>query len=72
MLKALRGHPAIPEILGYGRVQHFEYLSLQLLGQSLGDVLKEGGPISLEATLEIADQMVSRFDSEPTPFNYML
>lgn len=45
MLKALSEHPAIPKVYAYGRIEHFELLSMQLLHQSLDDIVKESGPL---------------------------
>jgi predicted Ser/Thr protein kinase len=35
VLQALQGHPVIPVIYGYGRLKHFEYLAMELLGPSI-------------------------------------
>lgn len=59
VLSMLSGHPAIPEIFGYGRIKHFELLSMQLLHQSIGDFIKYHGPLSLTNVLNITDQLVS-------------
>ncbi|KAF8594796.1 kinase-like protein, partial [Ceratobasidium sp. AG-I] len=62
VLKMLSGHPTIPDVFGYGRIEHFELLSMQLLDQSLGDIMRDSGPIPLAAVLEIADQMLDVLD----------
>jgi hypothetical protein len=49
----------IPQVFGYGRVEHFELLAMELLYRSLGDVVKDKGPLPLVGVLEITDQMVS-------------
>ncbi|KAG9078306.1 hypothetical protein FS749_009712 [Ceratobasidium sp. UAMH 11750] len=59
VLQLLSGHRAIPEVYAYGRVEHFELLSMQLLGQSLGDTVEKNGPFSMREVLQIADQMLS-------------
>lgn len=41
ILLRLQGHAAIPNLYAYGRLEHFEYLSMELLGPSLRDLLKE-------------------------------
>ena len=58
MLHILRGHPAIPHMVAYGHLEHFEYLVLELLGQSLNDVVPKQG---MEAIMvaKIALQLVS-------------
>lgn len=35
VLQLLQGHPAIPAVYGYGHLEHFEYLTMELLGSSL-------------------------------------
>ncbi|KAF8595250.1 kinase-like protein [Ceratobasidium sp. AG-I] len=59
VLKILAGHSTIPEVFGYGRIQHFELLAMQPLHQSLGNLVKETGPLSLAAVWDIADQLFS-------------
>ncbi|KAG9096227.1 hypothetical protein FRC06_008885 [Ceratobasidium sp. 370] len=58
ILKTLSKHPAIPEVYAYGRIKHFELLSMQLLHKCLGDIVKDSGPLPLAVVLEIADQML--------------
>lgn len=60
ILKLLSGHPSIPKVYAYGRVEHFELLSMQQLSQSLGDVVDNGGPLSIAVVLDIANQMVGQ------------
>ncbi|KAG2354573.1 kinase-like domain-containing protein, partial [Suillus spraguei] len=38
VLQRLQGHPSIPRALAYGRLEHFEYLAIQLLGTNLAEV----------------------------------
>src|ERR1700683_796144 len=38
VLKRLAGHPSIPPVFAHGRFPHFEYLAMELLGRSLGDI----------------------------------
>ncbi|QRV96203.1 kinase domain protein [Ceratobasidium sp. AG-Ba] len=59
VLRFLSGHPAIPEVYAYGRTDHFELLSLELLERSLSEVVKESGSIPITTVLEIADQMLN-------------
>jgi hypothetical protein len=42
------GHPATPNVFGHGHFDHFEYLAMELLGPSLGDVMEEKGKLCLE------------------------
>ena len=59
VLKTLRRHPTIPDVYGYGRVEHFEFLSMQLYEQCLGDLMSETSPLPVPAALHIMDQLVS-------------
>ena len=38
ILQLLQGHPSIPEVYAHGRLEHFEYLSMELLGRCVGDL----------------------------------
>ncbi|CAE6456722.1 unnamed protein product [Rhizoctonia solani] len=58
ILKLLSGHRNIPEVYAYGRIEHFELMSMQLLHHSLGAILKEGGPLSIKVVANLADQMM--------------
>ncbi|KDN35724.1 hypothetical protein RSAG8_11347, partial [Rhizoctonia solani AG-8 WAC10335] len=58
VLKILSGHPNIPEVYAYGRIQHFELMSMQLLHRSLGDVVKEDGSLSVKVVANLACQMM--------------
>lgn len=61
ILHLLAGHPSIPTIFAFGRLAHFEYIAIELLGPSLNDVLKEQGKLDLNSVLQIADQIVRHF-----------
>ncbi|GJJ10774.1 hypothetical protein Clacol_005002 [Clathrus columnatus] len=37
ILHLFQGHPAIPKIYGYGQSEHFEYISMEILGTSVRD-----------------------------------
>ncbi|KAH7338254.1 kinase-like domain-containing protein, partial [Rhizoctonia solani] len=58
VLKLLSGHPSIPEVYAYGRIEHFELISMQLLHQNFTDVVKEDGPLSLKIVVDVACQMM--------------
>ncbi|KAG8738672.1 hypothetical protein FRC10_006619 [Ceratobasidium sp. 414] len=58
VLKRLSQHPAIPEVYAYGRIEHFELLSMQLLHHSLGDTVDKEGPLPLVKVICVADQML--------------
>lgn len=55
MLKACSGHPVIPEVYAYGRINHFGLLSMELLHQSLGDLAEDSGPLSIVVVLQVTD-----------------
>ncbi|CUA70585.1 hypothetical protein RSOLAG22IIIB_09000 [Rhizoctonia solani] len=58
VLRYLSGHPSIPEVYAYGRIEHFELMSMQLLHRSLRNALDEDGPLSVKSVADIADQMM--------------
>ncbi|KAL5639013.1 hypothetical protein ACGC1H_003402 [Rhizoctonia solani] len=62
VLKWLGGHAAIPQVYGYGRIEHFELLSMQLLDKSLGDVVDADGPLPVGRVFDIADQLVAALE----------
>lgn len=61
VLRTLRGHPAIPAVYAVGRFEHFEYLSIELLGKSLGDIRGQSEQVRKEIVPPIAIQMVLLF-----------
>lgn len=62
ILKRLEGHPAIPQLYGYGRIEHFEFLAIGLLGKSLADGDDEFvWDVSIHEVANIGAQMVRRF-----------
>jgi hypothetical protein len=54
----LRGHPAIPTLVGYRRVAHFEYLGMELLGKNLKATIESGCPLNWATVARIGEQMV--------------
>lgn len=74
VLQLLRGHPAIPRVVAYGHLEHFEYLALELLGQSLNDVVpKQGMEVKMVARIAVSlvrhpNVMISRAILIPLPF----
>jgi hypothetical protein len=58
ILLALRGHPAIPSLYAVGRFKHFEYLSMELLGPSLGDITGQADKVRQNIAPQVAVQMV--------------
>lgn len=57
VLQFLRGHQAIPTVLAVGQLVHFEYLAMELLGQSLGDIEGQIEDVQ-ELVPKVAVQMV--------------
>nr|GAT58889.1 kinesin-like protein [Mycena chlorophos] len=51
----LAGHPALPQVFGYGHLPHFEYLSLELLH---GCLASEKAPLASSVVSSVADQML--------------
>ncbi|KAI0299208.1 kinase-like domain-containing protein [Russula brevipes] len=60
ILQLLQGHPAIPQIYGYGHLPHFEYLAMELLGPSIKD--RTTGPVAVTTTTRIVLQMLSALE----------
>ncbi|CAE7185301.1 unnamed protein product [Rhizoctonia solani] len=58
VLKLLSGHPGIPEVYAYGRIEHFELISMQLLHRSLRNAVEEDGLMSVKTVANIAYQMM--------------
>ena len=58
-LKTLRGHPSIPDAFAYGRIEHFELLSMPLYDQCLDDLMSESSPLPVPLVLRIMDQLAS-------------
>jgi hypothetical protein len=57
LLSTLMGHPTIPLVFAYGHLPHFEYLAMELLGNSLDWVTPTDG-MNKEVMARIAVQMV--------------
>ncbi|GJJ15282.1 hypothetical protein Clacol_009558 [Clathrus columnatus] len=36
ILQILQGHPSIPQLIDYGQLEHFEYMSMEVLGPNVG------------------------------------
>ncbi|KAG8708124.1 hypothetical protein FRC08_000097, partial [Ceratobasidium sp. 394] len=62
VLKLLSGHPAIPQVYAYGRIEHFELLSMELLHRSLREVVEQVGPLSIVNVLDVTDQMLAALE----------
>ncbi|KAG1847532.1 kinase-like domain-containing protein [Suillus subalutaceus] len=62
VLRRLQGHPSIPRVFAYGRLEHFEYLAMQLLGMNLDEVRARHPLPAVVNTLVVADQMISALE----------
>lgn len=61
LLWLLRGHPAIPSLHGYGRFPHFEFLVMDLCGESVKKLTPQPHGTQLKTVIIIAQQMASPF-----------
>jgi predicted Ser/Thr protein kinase len=60
VLQLLKGQDAIPAVYGYGQLDHFEYISMELLGQSLAELQKDGAGVMVKTVSRVLDQAVCR------------
>ncbi|KAF8801420.1 kinase-like protein [Phlegmacium glaucopus] len=59
VLQLLQGQDAIPALYGYGHLEHFEYISMELLGPSIAEQLKEGAGVSEKTVVRIIGQALA-------------
>jgi len=59
VMQILQGHPAIPAPYGYGRLRHFEHLSMELLGRNLKELSASPAQSSVKTVVRVVDQMLS-------------
>ncbi|TDL24962.1 kinase-like protein [Rickenella mellea] len=59
ILQLLKGHPAIPALYGYGHLDHFEYISMELLGPSIAAQMKDGAGLKVKTVIRIVDQVLA-------------
>ncbi|KAJ7743152.1 kinase-like protein [Mycena metata] len=57
VLQLLQGHPAIPVLYGYGQLPHFEYLSMELLGANVKELLVS--QVRAQTVVRVVQQMLS-------------
>jgi len=62
LLQRLQEHPSIPNVLAYGRLDHFEYLAMEFLGTALDDVHRRRPSLPAVNVLVVADQMISALE----------
>ena len=59
ILQLVQGHPAIPVIYGYGRLKHFEFLAMELLGPSIREKWPGSlASIPLKTVISVVQQTV--------------
>ena len=60
VLQFLQGQVAIPVVYGCGRLEHFECMSLELLGPSMVDVQNGGAGVMAQTVFQLVGQTVCR------------
>jgi hypothetical protein len=63
ILQFLRGQPAILAVYGYGQMDHFKYMAMELLGPGIAEQQKDGAGVLAKAVIRIVSQAVRRFQS---------
>lgn len=58
VLQYVKGQAAIPTVYGYGQLEHFEYMTMELLGPSIAERQKDGAGVMVETAIRIVDQAV--------------
>ncbi|TFK78776.1 kinase-like protein [Polyporus arcularius HHB13444] len=59
LLQLVQGHPSVPEMIGYLRIPHFEYLAMELLGESLRQKIRGQQSLQHGTVARIGEQMLS-------------
>lgn len=62
ILKSFKGNLGFAKYVGCGIASEFNFVAMQLLGPSLGQLLNKYGPFQLESVCEIGKQMVDRLE----------
>jgi hypothetical protein len=60
VLQFLNGQAAIPAVYGYGQLEHFEYMAMELLGPSIAEQQKDGAGVMVKTVIQFMDQAVRR------------
>ncbi|PVF94673.1 kinase-like protein [Serendipita vermifera] len=56
IIQLLQGHPSIPTVYGYGHLDHFEYLSIELLGSSVRESHPTPLGIGIRTVVQFTEQ----------------
>jgi predicted Ser/Thr protein kinase len=64
ILKLLQGHPGVPILYGYGHLPHFEYLSMEILGQSVKELQASPKSVNPKTVVRVAEQVVCDSESK--------
>ncbi|RDB25721.1 Casein kinase I hhp1 [Hypsizygus marmoreus] len=62
VLQFLKGHPAIPAVYGYGKLEHFEYMAMELLGPSIAEQKKDGAGVMVKTVIRVVDQALAALE----------
>ncbi|OAX39349.1 kinase-like protein [Rhizopogon vinicolor AM-OR11-026] len=62
VLQTLQGHPAIPLLYAVGRFEHFEYISMELSGPTIGDIQGQVLEVRKRIAAQLAVQMLSALE----------
>ncbi|KAF9220336.1 kinase-like protein [Gyrodon lividus] len=59
LLELLKGQAAIPAVYGYSQLDHFEYMSIELLGLSISELQKDGAGVTVKTVNQFMDQALA-------------
>ena len=60
VLQLLKGQAAIPAVYGYGQLEHFEYMAMELMGPSIAEQQKGGAGVLVKTVIRVVDQAVRK------------
>lgn len=60
ILHLLQGHVSIPLLYGYGQLEHFEYIAMELQGATLKKRCQKGAGLMIPTVIRIVDQVVRK------------
>ncbi|KAI6112618.1 putative casein kinase-1 hhp1 [Pisolithus sp. B1] len=62
LLQLLKGQAAIPAVYGYGQLEHFEYMAMELLGPSVAQLRKDDAGVSVKTVIRVVDQVLAALE----------